>query len=127
MILLSGTPALSRPLELYTQISAIQPGLFPTFHQFGIRYCAGHQVGHVSMSLTILQISYISVTTAMGTTFFFPGNTVVLVKMSRPGCYVPYFLFFNLSRALHVRSLLTETARALGQHCGDRTRFLMHL
>jgi len=43
VILLSGTPALSRPLELYTQVSAIQPGLFPTFHQFGIRYCAGHQ------------------------------------------------------------------------------------
>ncbi|KAL9967490.1 hypothetical protein ACROYT_G025722 [Oculina patagonica] len=43
VILLSGTPALSRPLELYTQICAIQPGLFPTFHQFGIRYCAGQQ------------------------------------------------------------------------------------
>lgn len=45
VILLSGTPALSRPLELYTQICAIQPGLFPTFHLFGIRYCAGQQVG----------------------------------------------------------------------------------
>lgn len=43
VILLSGTPALSRPLELYTQICAIRPGLFPTFHQFGIRYCAGQQ------------------------------------------------------------------------------------
>lgn len=43
VILLSGTPALSRPLELYTQICAIQPGLFPTFHLFGIRYCAGQQ------------------------------------------------------------------------------------
>lgn len=43
VILLSGTPALSRPLELYTQICAVQPGLFPTFHQFGIRYCAGQQ------------------------------------------------------------------------------------
>ena len=47
VILLSGTPALSRPLELYTQICAIQPGLFPTFHQFGIRYCAGQQVMRV--------------------------------------------------------------------------------
>ena len=45
MILLSGTPALSRPMELYTQICAIQPGLFPTFRLFGIRYCAGQQVG----------------------------------------------------------------------------------
>ncbi|XP_015766438.1 PREDICTED: uncharacterized protein LOC107345249 [Acropora digitifera] len=43
VILLSGTPALSRPLELYTQICAVEPGLFPTFHQFGIRYCAGQQ------------------------------------------------------------------------------------
>jgi len=43
VILLSGTPALSRPVELYTQITAIRPGLFPTFHQFGIRYCAGQQ------------------------------------------------------------------------------------
>ena len=45
VILLSGTPALSRPSELYTQICAIQPGLFPTFHLFGLRYCAGQQVG----------------------------------------------------------------------------------
>ena len=48
VILLSGTPALSRPLELYTQICAVEPGLFPTFHQFGIRYCAGQQVLCVS-------------------------------------------------------------------------------
>ena len=45
VILLSGTPALSRPSELYTQICAIQPRLFPTFHLFGLRYCAGQQVG----------------------------------------------------------------------------------
>lgn len=43
VILLSGTPALSRPLELYTQICAVQPLLFPIFHLFGIRYCAGQQ------------------------------------------------------------------------------------
>ncbi|XP_022792918.1 SWI/SNF-related matrix-associated actin-dependent regulator of chromatin subfamily A-like protein 1 [Stylophora pistillata] len=43
VILLSGTPALSRPLELYTQICAVQPLLFPMFHLFGIRYCAGQQ------------------------------------------------------------------------------------
>lgn len=39
--MLSGTPALSRPIELYPQISAINPKLFPSFFEFGIRYCAG--------------------------------------------------------------------------------------
>ena len=41
VILLSGTPALSRPLELYSQISAIDPLIFPNFYDFGIRYCNG--------------------------------------------------------------------------------------
>ncbi|XP_071966127.1 SWI/SNF-related matrix-associated actin-dependent regulator of chromatin subfamily A-like protein 1 isoform X2 [Antedon mediterranea] len=39
VILLSGTPALSRPCELYVQINAIDPTLFPVFHEFGLRYC----------------------------------------------------------------------------------------
>ncbi|NWT12474.1 SMAL1 protein, partial [Vireo altiloquus] len=39
VILLSGTPAMSRPAELYTQIAAIQPTFFPQFHSFGLRYC----------------------------------------------------------------------------------------
>ncbi|KAI9000270.1 P-loop containing nucleoside triphosphate hydrolase protein [Gaertneriomyces semiglobifer] len=39
-LLLSGTPALSRPVELYTQLSAlIQP--FTSQTQFGVRYCSG--------------------------------------------------------------------------------------
>lgn len=42
VILLSGTPALSRPSELYTQICAICPFLFK-FHDFGVRYCDGKQ------------------------------------------------------------------------------------
>jgi SWI/SNF-related matrix-associated actin-dependent regulator 1 of chromatin subfamily A len=29
VVMLSGTPALSRPVELYPQISAINPKLFP--------------------------------------------------------------------------------------------------
>jgi SWI/SNF-related matrix-associated actin-dependent regulator of chromatin subfamily A-like protein 1 len=44
VILLSGTPALSRPEELYPQIRCLQPNLFPSFHPFAIRYCAGHRV-----------------------------------------------------------------------------------
>ncbi|XP_071802935.1 SWI/SNF-related matrix-associated actin-dependent regulator of chromatin subfamily A-like protein 1 [Asterias amurensis] len=39
VILLSGTPALSRPSELYTQILGVTPRLFPSFHEFGLRYC----------------------------------------------------------------------------------------
>ncbi len=44
-ILLSGTPALSRPIELYPQLSAVRADLFPTFTAFGKRYCEGH-LGH---------------------------------------------------------------------------------
>ncbi|KAG8520838.1 SWI/SNF-related matrix-associated actin-dependent regulator of chromatin subfamily A-like protein 1 [Galemys pyrenaicus] len=39
VILLSGTPAMSRPSELYTQIVAVKPTFFPRFHDFGLRYC----------------------------------------------------------------------------------------
>ncbi|XP_064183604.1 SWI/SNF-related matrix-associated actin-dependent regulator of chromatin subfamily A-like protein 1 [Anguilla rostrata] len=44
VILLSGTPAMSRPSELYTQILAIRPGFFPRFHEFGSRYCDARQL-----------------------------------------------------------------------------------
>jgi len=39
-ILLSGTPALARPVELFTQIEAVEPGLFKSFSAFTSRYCA---------------------------------------------------------------------------------------
>ncbi|KAM5228871.1 SWI/SNF-related matrix-associated actin-dependent regulator of chromatin subfamily A-like protein 1 [Ctenodactylus gundi] len=39
VILLSGTPAMSRPAELYTQIIGVKPTFFPQFHAFGLRYC----------------------------------------------------------------------------------------
>jgi len=41
LILLSGTPALSRPMELYSQITALQPKLFRWVSEFGNRYCDG--------------------------------------------------------------------------------------
>uniref|UniRef100_A0A8C8G808 SWI/SNF-related matrix-associated actin-dependent regulator of chromatin subfamily A-like protein 1 n=1 Tax=Oncorhynchus tshawytscha TaxID=74940 RepID=A0A8C8G808_ONCTS len=37
VILLSGTPAMSRPSELYSQILAVKPSLFPHFRDFGTR------------------------------------------------------------------------------------------
>nr|XP_055071206.1 SWI/SNF-related matrix-associated actin-dependent regulator of chromatin subfamily A-like protein 1 isoform X2 [Misgurnus anguillicaudatus] len=44
VILLSGTPAMSRPAELFTQIQAVKPSLFPRFHDFGTRYCDAKQL-----------------------------------------------------------------------------------
>lgn len=40
-ILLSGTPALSSPIELYQQIKALHPKLFPSLSSYGKRYCGG--------------------------------------------------------------------------------------
>ena len=38
-ILLSGTPALSRPIELFTQLHALSPSAWPDMKEFGRRYC----------------------------------------------------------------------------------------
>ena len=37
--MLSGTPALSRPIELYTQITALDKSFRMSLVNFGIRYC----------------------------------------------------------------------------------------
>ncbi|CAG0890319.1 unnamed protein product [Darwinula stevensoni] len=42
-ILLSGTPALSRPVELFNQLNAVDPRLFPSYQDFGVRYCDGKE------------------------------------------------------------------------------------
>lgn len=42
-VLLTGTPAVSRPVELFSQLSAIRAELFPYFPPFGSRYCNGHK------------------------------------------------------------------------------------
>mmetsp|Transcript_34297 Transcript_34297/g.82616 ORF Transcript_34297/g.82616 Transcript_34297/m.82616 type:complete len:1136 (-) Transcript_34297:436-3843(-) len=39
LVLLSGTPALARPVELWTQVYAIAPKLFGKYTPFTIRYC----------------------------------------------------------------------------------------
>jgi SWI/SNF-related matrix-associated actin-dependent regulator of chromatin subfamily A-like protein 1 len=41
-LLLSGTPALSRPVELFPQVNALEPELFPNYRAFTSRYCNGH-------------------------------------------------------------------------------------
>ncbi|KAJ6646348.1 SWI/SNF-related matrix-associated actin-dependent regulator of chromatin subfamily A-like protein 1 [Pseudolycoriella hygida] len=43
VILLTGTPALSRPSELFSQLNLIDNKFFGGFKEYGMRYCAGKQ------------------------------------------------------------------------------------
>lgn len=43
LLLLSGTPALNRVEEIFTQLHVLQPKTWPSFHTFGLRYCNGKQ------------------------------------------------------------------------------------
>uniref|UniRef100_A0A7S3NPX5 Uncharacterized protein n=1 Tax=Aureoumbra lagunensis TaxID=44058 RepID=A0A7S3NPX5_9STRA len=45
LILLSGTPSLARPVELYSQVSTLRPDLFGSYTEFTTRYCDAHR-GH---------------------------------------------------------------------------------
>ncbi|KAK4766691.1 hypothetical protein SAY87_008333 [Trapa incisa] len=44
-ILLSGTPALSRPIELFKQLEALYPDVYKNVHEYGQRYCKGGVFG----------------------------------------------------------------------------------
>lgn len=46
-ILLSGTPALSRPAELHTQLEALGSPIFKSFHQFGLRFDCFSVIGNM--------------------------------------------------------------------------------
>ena len=41
-LLLSGTPALNRPVELYSQMHMLYPQIFKKFKTYAERYCDGH-------------------------------------------------------------------------------------
>lgn len=43
VVLLSGTPAINRPKELWTLISALDPKCFPSYAHYSERYCNGQQ------------------------------------------------------------------------------------
>ncbi|XP_019643922.1 PREDICTED: DNA annealing helicase and endonuclease ZRANB3-like [Branchiostoma belcheri] len=43
-LLLTGTPALARPAELFPQVDALLPGKFGSWTKFSKRYCNAHQV-----------------------------------------------------------------------------------
>lgn len=44
-IMISGTPIVNRPIELFTALNYINPYGFPNKHKFGMRYCRGHRGG----------------------------------------------------------------------------------
>ncbi|XP_050219877.1 uncharacterized protein LOC126670238 isoform X2 [Mercurialis annua] len=44
-VLLSGTPALSRPIELFKQLEALCPDVYKNVHDYGNRYCRGGAFG----------------------------------------------------------------------------------
>lgn len=41
LLLMTGTPALNRPCELYSQMYAIRPQHVRSYHQFAVRFCNG--------------------------------------------------------------------------------------
>lgn len=45
LVMISGTPATSRPLELYPILCALDKTIFPSFPVYGNRYCDGKKVG----------------------------------------------------------------------------------
>lgn len=46
LIMISGTPATSRPVELFPILSALDKNLFNNFQVYGIRYCDGRKIGN---------------------------------------------------------------------------------
>jgi SWI/SNF-related matrix-associated actin-dependent regulator 1 of chromatin subfamily A len=45
VVMISGTPATSRPLELYPIICALDKSLYTSFQVYGNRYCDGRKIG----------------------------------------------------------------------------------
>lgn len=46
VLLLTGTPAMSRPSDLYSQLSVLAPKLFGSWTNFTERYCAAHRTAY---------------------------------------------------------------------------------
>jgi SWI/SNF-related matrix-associated actin-dependent regulator 1 of chromatin subfamily A len=43
IVMLTGTPALSRPIELHTQVEALRPGLLGSRTDYGIKFCGARK------------------------------------------------------------------------------------
>lgn len=55
--LLTGTPAINRPIELFPQLQALYPRIFPNFWEFSKRYCDEHLDRYVELRLRKIYIS----------------------------------------------------------------------
>jgi SWI/SNF-related matrix-associated actin-dependent regulator 1 of chromatin subfamily A len=49
VVLLSGTPALSRPIELFTQLQALYPTVYKNVNEYGNRYCKGVSTSSIEL------------------------------------------------------------------------------
>ena len=50
--MLSGTPALSRPIELFSQLTCIDLKVFNNVHEYGVRYCGAKKVSNLQIIMT---------------------------------------------------------------------------
>ncbi|KMZ74019.1 hypothetical protein ZOSMA_137G00360 [Zostera marina] len=64
-ILLSGTPALSRPIELFKQLAALYPTVYKNVHDYGNRYCKSAVFGKYQGSINHDELHNLMKTTVM--------------------------------------------------------------
>ncbi|CAI5502808.1 unnamed protein product [Closterium sp. Naga37s-1] len=55
-ILLTGTPALSRPIDLFKQLEALQPHAYRKLGEYGKRYCRGGRFGEFTGSSNLEEL-----------------------------------------------------------------------
>lgn len=79
VILLSGTPALSRPSELFSQLQLLDYSFFGTFYDYSRRYCDGKSshFGWDASGKSNLQVH-----------IFFLSKILFLTIKHRCGCYL---------------------------------------
>ncbi|XP_057476125.1 uncharacterized protein LOC130764093 isoform X2 [Actinidia eriantha] len=65
VILLSGTPALSRPIELFKQLEALYPDVYKNVHEYGKRYCKGGIFGVYQGASNHEELHHLMKTTVM--------------------------------------------------------------
>uniref|UniRef100_A0A0A9Y4D8 SWI/SNF-related matrix-associated actin-dependent regulator of chromatin subfamily A-like protein 1 n=1 Tax=Lygus hesperus TaxID=30085 RepID=A0A0A9Y4D8_LYGHE len=51
VVLLTGTPAMSRPIELHAQLMSLQPSIIPSRYLFAARYCNAYR-SHFGVDMT---------------------------------------------------------------------------
>ncbi|KAG0615425.1 hypothetical protein M758_5G040200 [Ceratodon purpureus] len=64
-VLLTGTPALSRPIELFKQLEALQPTAYKSIHEYGNRFCLGGHFGMYQGSSNLQELHALVKSTVM--------------------------------------------------------------